>query len=856
MFPIPIFFIATQGGVVPVAGLIKKVITLDYPDSGGVFKNSLAILLKDGRLFMQGANVFGEITDGTRNERYNNFYLASTTAADIFAADRSFIIKYNSGGWQYSGLLAGLVGSTAAGGADVVATSWTSLPSSITSIVTLANLKEVKGSFNNTLWWMNNGQLYGSGQNTVGSLGSGNTNQIPTPRSISTVALKFDAAYNQCTYLNNAGALRVCGAARGVSGANTTTTSFVNAALVTGETIYVKDYVSNVSQTIVVGAPTAEATTNFLYLRKNAEITYTKVADFASGFSTWQFPDGRHAYFFAVDNKYYGMGVNYTANLGFGYASATTDPVVPKEPKLPAGITKWSLPLMNSTHSVLLDLTNRVGYSGTFQVYNGVLYYSGVWVDGKMNYLMDSELNYLEFTPIPDTVYLGSVLATSVTTASIFLSIKGATFPLGVTVDPEDGTVFNGMFSTSDANIMTIDQEGTMTFVEDGPYIATFTGKNSDGTTLTSSSSSTVETLGVTVNPLDAMLVGDGQQASIIYAPENAQYLPDMEIVYYSSDYAVADIDATDAWVTALGPGECDIFCALTYQGTVTALGSTHLVVTAPTPPKPPVYDGVDWEITTGKGSITLSGGLTTTQYQVNWGDGSAVQNHTITGGTINHNYLTAGPFTCTITTVESTLTATPHTISGPGLLAVSKWPTRVVSGVAFYDTSGSINLTSVPQDLPASWTTLRNMFYKCSKFNQDISGWDTSNITSLQDTFNTATVFNQPIGSWNVSNVVTLLGTFAAASAFNQPLNTWNLAKNKVLQYTFYYAINFNQPLNNWNTSLVTDMRNTFQYDTAFIQDISMWNTSKVATAAMHSAFASNTNAAWTAAMKPTFIA
>lgn len=850
MFPIPILFIATQGGIVPVAGLIKKVITLDYPDGGGVFKNSLAILLTDGRLFMQGANVYGEITDGTRNERYNTFYLASTTAADVFAADRSFIIKYNNGGWQYSGLLAGLVGSTAAGGADVVATTWTSLPSSITSIVTLANLKEVKGSFNNTLWWMNNGQLYGSGQNTVGSLGSGNTNQIPTPRSISTVALKFDAAYNQCTYLNNAGALRVCGASRGVSGANSTTTSFVNAALVTGETIYVKDYVSNVSQTLIVGAPTADSTTNFLYLRKNAEVTYTKVAEFASGFSTWRFPEGRQAYFFALDNKYWAMGVNYTANLGFGYANASTDPVVPKEPKLPAGITKWNLNLMNSTHSVLLDLTNRVGYSGTFQVYNGVLYYSGVWVDGKMNYLLDSELNYLEFTPIADSEYLG-VLATSVSTASIFLSIKGATFPLGVTVDPENGTVFNGMFSTSDANVMTIDQEGTMTFVDDGPYIATFSGKNSDGTILTSSSSSTVETLGVTVNSLDDMLVGDGQQASIVYAPENAQYLPDMEIVFYSSDYAVADIDENDAWVTALGPGECDIFCALTYQGTVTALGSTHLVVTAPIPPKPPVYDGVDYELIAGKGLVRLDGGLNTTQYQVNWGDGSPVQTHASTSGaSLAHTYATAGPFTCTVTVVESTLTATQHQIVGAGLLSVSKWPTRIVPGVEF---TGSTNLIGVPDYLPASFTTLRNMFNACPKFNYDISGWDTSNITSLENIFNGATVFNQPIGSWDVSNVVTLAGAFAMTKAFSQPLNNWNVSKNKSLQNTFYNCV-FNQPLNNWNTSLVTDMRTTFQYNVAFIQDISMWNTSKISTYSNHANFAGSTNAAWTAAMKPTF--
>lgn len=851
MFPIPILFIATQDGIVPVAGLIKKVITLDYPDSGGVFKNSLAILLKDGRLFTQGANVFGEITDGTRNARYDTFYLASTIAADIFAADRSFIVKYNNGGWQYSGLLAGLVGATAAGGADVVATSWTSLPSSITSVVTLANLKEVKGSFNNTLWWMNNGQLYGSGQNTVGSLGSGNTNQIPTPRSISTVALKFDAAYNQCTYLNNAGALRVCGAARGVSGANTTTTSFVNAALVTGETIYVKDYVSNVSQTIVVGAPTADATTNFLYLRKNAEVTYTKVAAFASGFSTWQFPDGRHAYFFALDNKYWALGVNYTANLGLGYASATTDPVVPKEPKLPAGITKWKLNLMNSTHSVLLDLTNRVGYSGTFQVYNGYLYYSGAWVDGKSNLLLGSDLNYLEFTAIPDSDYLG-VLATGVTLGSVFLSIKGATFPLGVTVDPENGTVFNGVFSSSDPATMTVDQTGTMTFVENGPYTATFTGKNSDATVLTSSTSSTVETLGVTVNPLPDMLVGDGQQASIVFAPENAEYLPDMEIVYYSSDFAVADVDENDGWVVGLAAGECDIFCALTYQGTVTALGSTHLVVNPTTPPKPPAYDGVDWEFVAGPGSVTLGTGFEKARFTVDWGDGTSTNHGQNVTGYVSHSYKGTGPWTGKITVDETSLTTgVQWVISGSGLLQITKWCTKVIQTVSFYP---SPNLVAVPADLPVGYTSLYRMFSGCSKFNQDISDWDISNVTSLEDTFLNATIFNQPVGKWNTSNVTVLDGCFNFTKAFNQDLSTWNTSKVTKMADTFYGCV-FNLPLSTWDTKKVVDFRQTFKNNTAFVQDISMWNTSSCTTFANHNGFASGVNPLWTAAMQPTWL-
>ena len=51
-------------------------------------------------------------------------------------------------------------------------------------------------------------------------------------------------------------------------------------------------------------------------------------------------------------------------------------------------------------------------------------------------------------------------------------------------------------------------------------------------------------------------------------------------------------------------------------------------------------------------------------------------------------------------------------------------------------------------------------MFYNAKKFNQDISGWDTSRAVSFSTMFLGANAFNQDIGNWNtlefsyVSNV------------------------------------------------------------------------------------------------------
>ena len=583
MFPIPVMMIMTSTGVVPLpAGIIKKVITLDYPDASGNSKSSLALLLNDGRLFTQGDNVFGEIADGTRTAKYSTFHLASTTAADVFPADRCFVIKLQSGGWQYAGLLAGLVGSTAAGGADVCMTTWTSFPSSITSIITLANLKEVKGGYNNTLWLMNSGVLYGSGQNTVGSLGASNTNQIPSPRQITSVALAFDAGYNQCSYLNNVGALRVCGASKGMAGNNSTTTAFVTATISTTETVYVKDYVNTVSQTLVIGDTSGgTGTTNYLYARSNTATTYTKVSDFSGGFSTWSFPMSRHAFFLGINNSLWAVGKNYTGNLGVGYASLVTDPLVVAKPLKPEGVPNWEMSKLTSVHSQNLDVTNQLGYHATFFVYDGNLFYSGVPVDGKTNPLFNGTLNSNKFAPISQDSILGSELATSLTTNSLGVCIVGGTKQLTYSVSPSGAKIFNEAYTTSAPAYMTISSSGLMTFVAEGGFDAGMTALNAAGTTLSDSSGGYASVLEVYTPSLSAMDEGTTQTLVAEITPAGAENLPGMVIEYFSNDPAVASVDPVTGVITAILDGDCRIGCRATYQGVVTAEDSSYLAVNA-----------------------------------------------------------------------------------------------------------------------------------------------------------------------------------------------------------------------------------------------------------------------------------
>ena len=126
----------------------------------------------------------------------------------------------------------------------------------------------------------------------------------------------------------------------------------------------------------------------------------------------------------------------------------------------------------------------------------------------------------------------------------------------------------------------------------------------------------------------------------------------------------------------------------------------------------------------------------------------------------------------------------------------------------------------------------MEDLFKKCTKFNADISGWDTSNVENMSGMFSGSfnALFNQDIGGWDTSNVLDMSSMLSDASNFDQDISGWDTSNVENMRAMFSGCRKFNQNIGGWNTSNVAgSMSYMFSNCYVFDQDLSGWNTSKV---------------------------
>jgi hypothetical protein len=172
----------------------------------------------------------------------------------------------------------------------------------------------------------------------------------------------------------------------------------------------------------------------------------------------------------------------------------------------------------------------------------------------------------------------------------------------------------------------------------------------------------------------------------------------------------------------------------------------------------------------------------------INWGDGSAKETVSDTGGStyIGHTYTTAGTYVVKVSGTMKAYQRVDYTdnLAGQNLLTHIRSFGKLGIKSFAYAFNYCTRLISVPKYCPKNISNMYHMFYGCSgaAFNPDVSAWDVSNVKNMSYMFRdcSGAAFNPNVSAWNVSKVTEMRAMFLACSgaAFNPNVSAWNVSK------------------------------------------------------------------------------
>ena len=127
-------------------------------------------------------------------------------------------------------------------------------------------------------------------------------------------------------------------------------------------------------------------------------------------------------------------------------------------------------------------------------------------------------------------------------------------------------------------------------------------------------------------------------------------------------------------------------------------------------------------------------------------------------------------------------------------------------------------------------------MFNGCKEFNQDLGDWDVSNVKTMEGMFSYCDSFEgKGVNKWDVSNVGDMSAMFAFCRNFDQDLSGWDVSN--VVYVTDRYDVGMFQGctsfegrgLRKWDVSSVFEMRSMFKDCRNLDEDLSNWDVSAV---------------------------
>lgn len=144
------------------------------------------------------------------------------------------------------------------------------------------------------------------------------------------------------------------------------------------------------------------------------------------------------------------------------------------------------------------------------------------------------------------------------------------------------------------------------------------------------------------------------------------------------------------------------------------------------------------------------------------------------------------------------------------------------------FDNKGSnaINLWNV-----SSVDSFIATFQFCNIFNRYINDWDVSSGTHFNEMFRSCLLYNQNVGNWDMTSALSVTGMFEKATMFNNggspDIDNWRLPVCTDFSEMFFDCSAFNQPINNWDVSSGVTFFRMFRNANSFNQNVGAWDVS-----------------------------
>jgi len=231
---------------------------------------------------------------------------------------------------------------------------------------------------------------------------------------------------------------------------------------------------------------------------------------------------------------------------------------------------------------------------------------------------------------------------------------------------------------------------------------------------------------------------------------------------------------------------------------------------------------------TSANNQITIPTNSNGYLYDIDWENDGVYDDIGVTGS-ITHTYSSPGTYQVAITG-DFPQILFDNSGDKDKILSVDQWG-DIVWGQQVNAFHGCSNLAGQASDLPnlSQVSSMYRMFSDCISFNQDISGWDVSNVVNMGDMFWRAHSFNQNLGSWDVSNVIYMDNMFSQAFVFNGDIENWDVSGVQNMRQILALATSFDRDISTWDVSSVTTMESAFSSTSLGNIDLSSWNVSSV---------------------------